>query len=304
MRRDEGRVTSCERRGPRVTCLASLVSFAILVPSVSQGQVRLTYHPGPGIQVMTVNDVRMSSVMFGFPSLPDSTVIDSDWRTVQVMRVLEVMGDRRRMRFSIDSTRAHSRIAPSPRADVPLIGVEGLAIDALVGPRLDIQSAKASSMGVADSEFVAVLRARMAGLEFQFPTDPIAPGFNWDSPLQFPLGAYLTVGGKLTAVESLRGTATVILDSVKARGTDTLAYLSVSGTFEPKKVAIAGEGGVGTGQVTGRIAAALLWSTGWNAVVSGATNGRFEIKLHMDKADGPFDGSVSLFISVRQQVRL
>src|SRR6267378_2355450 len=135
--RDERRVQP-HRSDVLVPWLPSLVSFWILLTTGFAApawcQVVLRYHPGPGIQVMTVTDVRMASVMFGFPSLPDSTVIDSDWRTVQTNRVLEVVGDRRRMRFSIDSSRAHARIAPAPRADVAIVGVEGLAVDAVVGP--------------------------------------------------------------------------------------------------------------------------------------------------------------------------
>jgi hypothetical protein len=264
--------------------------------------VSLRYRPALGTQVQTISDARVTSVVFGLPSLPDSTVIESDWRTVQTARVLEVTAERLRLRLSLDSSRSRARIGPK-RADVPMPGAEKLAIEAMVGPRLNFATATPVAKG-ADSSFVAALRARLGGLEFLLPEGPVPVGQSWDSPLQFPFGAYFTSGGRLSAAESVRGTATIAIDSVNVRGNDTLTFLSLAGTLEPKGVAVAGEGGVGIGAVNGRVAAALVWSSGWNAVVSGATNARFEVKLHLERSDGgPIDGSVSLTISGRHQVR-
>ena len=55
----------------------------VLLPGVARAQtVSLRYHPGPGVRVATISEVRTSAVMFGLPSLPDSSVVESDWRTV------------------------------------------------------------------------------------------------------------------------------------------------------------------------------------------------------------------------------
>lgn len=277
--------------------------FVIPVSAAAQG-VSLQYHPAGGTRVQTISEFRMTAVWFGLPSLPDSTVTESDWRTVRTARIIEMIGDKRKVRITLDSSRSRARTGASPRADVPLPGAQGLALDALVGWKLDIQSATPTQRG-ADPSLVAALRAGLGGLEFQLADGAVAPGFNWGSPLQFPLGAHLSAGGKLSAAESVRGTATVILDSVTARGSDTLAFLTLSGVLDPKTIVVAGEGGIGTGMVTGRIAAVLVWSSGWNAMVSAATNARFGIKLHLGRAEGPpVDGSVSLSISGRHQVRL
>jgi hypothetical protein len=280
--------------------------YLVLFPGVAEAQnVSLRYRPGPGVRLQTISDTRMTSVVFGLPSLPDSTVIESDWRAVYTTRVLDVTGDRRRLRVSLDSSRARMRSGASPRVDLALPGVTGLAMDAVVGSRYDVQAANSNVQDGADSGFLSALRARLGGMEFWLPEAALPIGFNYESPVQFPLGAHLTAGGKLSAVESLRGTAAVILDSIRARGTDSLVFLTLSATLDPKTVAMTGEGGVGTGLVSGRIAAALVWSTGWNAMVSAATNARFEVKLRLDRADGPpIDGSVSISLSGRHQVRL
>ena len=287
------------------TMTRALSFVFLLVPAVAGAQgVSLQYHPVAGTRLQTISEGRMTAVWFGLPSLPDSSVTESDWRTVRTARVTEMIGDKRKVHVTLNSSRARARTGSNPRVDVALPGAQGLALDALVGWKLDIQSATPTERG-ADSSFVAALRAGLGGLEFQFADGPITKGFNWGSPLQFPLGAHLTAGGKLSAVESMRGTATVILDSVTARGSDTLAFLTLSGVLDAKTMVVAGEGGMGTGMVTGRIAAVLVWSSGWNAMVSAVMNARFEMKLHLERSEGgPVDGSVSLSISGRHQVRL
>ncbi len=276
---------------------------ALAIPAVAGAQVTLQYRPPLGARIQTVSDNRMTTTVFGLPSLPDSTVIQSDWRTVRTTRVLEA-GDRPRLRVSLDSSRSRTQVTGSPRTDVALPGLEGLTLDVVVDGRLGVQRATPAAPGVADSGAVAYVRAGAGGMEMQLPRDPIAIGYNWDTPLRYPFGAYLTAGGKLGAVESLAGTAAVILDSLRVRGADTLAFLTLTATFDPARMVIAGEGGVGTGTVTGGVAAALVWSTGWNAMVSAATNGRFQVALHLERADGPpVEGTVSLAMSGRHQVR-
>lgn len=285
--------------------LPALLCLGLFPAAAGAQNVSLRYRPGPGVRLQTISETRMTSVVFGLPSLPDSTVIESDWRGVYTTRVLDVTGDRRRLRVSLDSSRARMRTGVNPRVDLSLSGVTGLAMDAVVGTRYDIQAANSNVQDGADTGFLAALRARLGGMELWLPETVLPIGFNYESPVVFPLGAHLTAGGKLSAVESIRGTAAVILDSVRARGADSLAFLTLSATLDPKTIAMTGEGGVGTGLVNGRIAAALVWSTGWNAMVSAATNARFEIKLHLDRPEGPpVDGSVSISVSGRHQVRL
>jgi hypothetical protein len=289
-------------RVSRLSSLVSLFAIALLGPATAQS-VSLRYHPGPGVLVTTVSDTRTSAVLFGLPSLPDSSVVENDWRRVQTTRVLEVTGERNRVRLALDSSRARVR-SGTRRVDVPLPGAQGLALEAQIGPRGNIATATSATRN-ADSAYVAVLRARLGGLEFLLPEGPMDVGGSWTSPVQFPFGAHLTAGSKLSAVSAARGSATLSIDSVRARGADTLAFLSLAATFDPMTVAVAGEGGVGTGTVNGRIAAALVWSTGWNAVVSAATNARIEMRIQLSRSEGPpVEGSVSLSIAERHQVRL
>ena len=282
----------------------ALLLVGLLPLRASAQGVSLQYHPPAGSALQIISDNRMTTIVFGLPSLPDSTVVESDWRTVRSVRVTEATADKRKVRITLDSIRARARAGTNQRVDVPLPVPTGLAVEAVIGGKLDLVSA-APVQRMADMGFVAAATALLGGLEFQLPDAPLAAGLNWASPMRFPFGAHLTTGGRLASVESLQGAATVVLDSISARGADTLAFLSLSGALDPKTIAIAGDGGVGTGSVSGRVAAALVWSTGWNAVVSAATNGRFEMRFHLDRAEGPpVNGSASMSTSARTQVRL
>jgi hypothetical protein len=82
-------------------------------------------------------------------------------------------------------------------------------------------------------------------------------------------------------------------------------YLTVRAVADPSTLPLVAEGGTGMGTFTGGFAAALVWSTGWNAVVSAATTGRVTGTVRVERAEGPpVNGALSITISGRHQVRL
>jgi hypothetical protein len=88
------------------------------------------------------------------------------------------------------------------------------------------------------------------------------------------------------------------------RATDTLVYLSVRAIADPTPLPLMAEGGTGIGTFSGGFSSALVWSTGWNAVVSAATNGRVAGAIRVSRSEGPpVNGALSLTILARQQVR-
>jgi hypothetical protein len=96
-----------------------------------------------------------------------------------------------------------------------------------------------------------------------------------------------------------------VLDSLVPRARDTLAFITVRAVASPTTLPFAAEGGIGSATFTGGFAAARVWSTGWNAVVSGATNARVTGTVSIQRADGsPVNGALTLNISARHQVRL
>ncbi|MBI4499994.1 MAG: hypothetical protein HY700_02415 [Gemmatimonadetes bacterium] len=282
-----------------------LTALALVLPALVQAQqgIALRFHPAVGARLQFVSETRLNTVVVGFPSLPDSTAIESTWRTVTTQRVVEVRGAEPVVSETFDSSRARARIGTTPRADVLIPGVAGLSGRWLVTDKLDIVALTGGRGG--DSAYLDVLTSTQGGLALTFPENAVAGGQEWTTRFRFPLGAHLAATGKVAAYGSIMGRATVVVDSLVPRATDTLVYLTARAVADPTPLPLMAEGGTGTGTFSGGFAAALVWSTGWNAVVSAATNGRVTGTLRVDREDGPpVNGALSITISGRQQVRL
>jgi hypothetical protein len=280
------------------------LALAVVPAGLAAQSIELRYRPSASAPwVRTVAETAVTTTVFGLPSLPDSTAIESTWRTVESARVLDASTDLFRVRVEVDSARARARIAPNPRADVPTPGADNLVAELVLGPMMELRGFALAGR-ITDSAFATGLTARFAGFEFVFPPAPITPGSGWSSAFRYPLGPLLNSGGRLTTAHTVRGVAAITLDSMTVRGRDTLAFLRVDAPLQPTSGWIAGEGGMGPVTFRGRLAAKMVWSTSWNAVLVAATNGRIEASFHLDRPEGaPVDGRAVLLISGRHQVR-
>ncbi len=279
-----------------------LLVLALPVPADAQG-ILLRYRPPLGARLQSIADTRVTTTVVGFPSVPDSTIIETTWRTVSTQRVLSSQGAMRTVIAAFDSSRARARVGTGARDDVATPGVEGLQARWIVNDRLEASAR--SGGGAADSAFLDALTATTGGFAFWLPDTLVDIGGEWTALFRFPLGAHLTAGGKIIAGGSIGGRGTAVLDSLVPRGRDTLAYITVRAVANPTPMAVSAEGGVGTGTFNGGFAAALVWSTGWNAVVSGATNGRVTGTISITRPDGaPVNAALTLVIAGRHQVRL
>ena len=282
------------------TSLSAALVMALPAAAASQ-QVSLRFHPPAGAQVRFVVETQLNTVVVGFPSLPDSSLIESTWRTVQTERVSEERGADRVVSETFDSSRVRARVGDAPRADITIAGVEGLSGRWVINDKLETVPLATGRGG--DSALVDALTATQGGFALAFP-DTVSVGGEWTSRFRFPLGAHLSATGKVSAYGSIVGRATAKVDSLVARQTDTLVYLSVRAIADPTPIPLMAEGGTGTGTFSGGFAAALVWSTGWNAVVSAITNARVAGAVKVSRSDGrPVNGALSLTIATRQQVR-
>jgi hypothetical protein len=282
-----------------------LAAALMAPPAVSAQLIELRYRPATtGLQLQNISETTLHAAVFGLPSLPDSTVIESTWRTVETLRVLEATAGYSRVRISVDSSRSRARIGSNARADILLPGVEGLSGVLTLGPLMEIHGFTPETPQ-PDSAYTAVMTARIAGFELTLPQAAVLVGEGWSTPFQYPIGAHLSSGGRLSSAHGVHGVASIILDSVIPRGRDTLAFFSLDAPIEPAPGWIAAEGGIGTVTFRGRLIATLIWSTGWHSVVSAGTAGRIDGRFRIERADGnPIDGRVSLAINARHRVRL
>lgn len=136
------------------------------------------------------------------------------------------------------------------------------------------------------------------------PGRVVAPGDTWTVSVTYRLPAELAQLLEITLPDSLPAAAAVTLDSVAARGADTLAYLTVKHPIGPVTLPASDAGDSATVELAGSEAASLVWSTGWNAYVAGAGQARVIGRLRSVNAAGTprmaeLDWSLSLRLTVR-----
>jgi hypothetical protein len=139
----------------------------------------------------------------------------------------------------------------------------------------------------------------------ELPDHPVVPGETWTVTTVYRLPAQLSGLLEIVIKDSIIAAATVRLDSVASRPADSLMFFTVQETLPPMTLPVVDAGDSGTVELAGAQAASLVWSTGWQAFVSGASQARVVGQLRSGKAGAaPRLARINWAISTRLQVRL
>jgi hypothetical protein len=108
--------------------------------------------------------------------------------------------------------------------------------------------------------------------DLEFPDGSLSEGDGWSSKTV----ASAVPGLRNEAVPPVvNGTVRVALDSIVVRANDTLGYLSLEGRFPP--ATFVDVLGPGRATASGDVVGSLIWSTSWNAFVSGVSTTRMTV---------------------------
>lgn len=139
----------------------------------------------------------------------------------------------------------------------------------------------------------------------ELPDRPVSPGDAWTVTTVYRLPAQLGQLLDIAIRDSLITPATVRLDSVTVRPADSLMYFTVQQALPSVTLPAVDAGDSATVELVGSQAASLVWSTGWNAYVSGASQARLVGRLRSTSAAGtPRMAEITWSLSTRLQVRL
>jgi len=216
-------------------------------------------------------------------------------------RVVAVQGSHYVVEVRYDSLRTRARLAGQNWTEDLVSGTGQDAARVTVdtrmrlaeGPTGDLPTDPVANQGLATWRGV------------ELPDRPVTPGETWTVNAVYRLPAQLGQLLDITIRDSLVAPATVRLDSVTVRPADSLMYVTVQQTLPPMMLPAVDAGDSATVELVGSQAASLVWSTGWNAYVSGASQAKLVGRLQSRNAAGtPRMAEIHWTLSTRLQVRL
>ncbi|NIM52382.1 MAG: hypothetical protein GTN62_13825 [Gemmatimonadales bacterium] len=291
--------------GVPAACLALSV-----MPHAARAQqsILLRYHPHPRAQMQTVVWSDLTSTISEQGSA-DSITIEAGALQSITQRLVEERGAFYLIEVMIDSTRARTRPLGGAWSDVEH-PAQHVAARFLVDDRFRISDVEAVGEDTALIAEIQTMGGLAPGFEFVLPEEPIAVGESWTADIVFPLSTSSGLEGEEGVAESLPQQAEIIalstftLDSLVVRPTDTLAYVRIRGSFLPTTVTEAGEEAGGALDITGAFGGHMIWSTAWDAFVSGAVRTRATVRFQLGTPEaGMVTMVLSLDGSTRFQVR-
>lgn len=275
--------------------------LALAVPQIAAAQEGfvLGFRPAPGTFVHTLYETNTEIMYVGLPVLPDSTPAQASALVSETRRVYAVSDTGYAVGFTYDSVTARHRIGAWQTLDVPQepVGPVNVWMDRrLITPPGALPG---------DTGAVALMRGLAAALQIALPADPLPVGEVWAAEAIYPYTVNLPGDSLMTITATITAPATGSLDSLVARDTDTLAYLTIQGQFRPRVVPTVFElGGFAVpAELWGSFAARLIWSTGWNAFVSGAARGLVNVRLEAPEGSGLPDTRVNTRVMSTLRVR-
>ncbi len=264
-----------------MTCrplLPLLVLGAPLTAAQGQDSVLLRFAP---VYDVPVHRLFQSHVRLVMPDAAGGSAVRTR-ETVDMGGIMQVVlpgpnGDPV-VHLAFDSLRSRMREGGAPWREFTWAGLDTLWVQAWPAADLAIQRTEGDRSPAA-----AILVHLLAGVpDLTLPARWVRQGEQWLRMLDVPLHGVMVRGAGPLPDESVLARTDVRVDSIVARRSDTLAYVSLGGVFAPQRSAA--EPGV---RYDGTVSGSLIWSTGWSGWVSGATRVAVRARLR-----GRREGSV------------
>ena len=302
------------RHKTTLLCIAA-ASVMLGIPQAvgAQESILLRYRPEPRTRIQTLWWTETTSTLReGAPGVPalDSIMVESATLGSTTWNVREAQFTRFVVDVSHDSTRARVRALGGPWRDIPEMRARRVSARVTVDDRLRVLAIERTRGDTLTPSERHGLRAFLSRLEFALPEAPMTVGDTLTSdvvlrvsrPLGF--GSETPVAGNFSEQPEMVARTTLTLDSLSVRERDTLAFLTVRGLLVATELDTSTEEIYAMVSVAGALGGSLIWSTGWNAFVSGAIRTRITMTLERDPIEVD-DVAMTLLMdeSTRFQVR-
>ena len=286
-----------------------LIVAAFLAPVLrAQEPVTLRYAPRVGALVRTITrsngTITLRALDAAAQPVGDSVMGEMrSWAGI-TRRVLEGTDSTRSVEVSYDSLKTRARLAGQEWKETALSDAEKVALSVTLDDQLrPLAGGGRSGGGLAADPVANGGIASWRGVPL--PGHPVSPGAMWVVQTGYHLPTQLGDLLDVSVHDSIIANATVQLDSVVPQVRDTLMYLTVRETLGPINLPATDAGSAATVELAGSQAASLVWSTAWNAFVSGAGQARVIGRLRSVAADGTARASqITWAVHTTLQVRL
>lgn len=236
-----------------------------------QGRL-LRYTPRGGSMTRTVLSAQGTVVLkekIGGVLSADSIVGEMYRLAGVTRRVLSAGGERSLVEVTLDSLRTRARLWGQAWTE------SGVTEDQRMPFRVELDGRNRWASVPAGE----VLSALPEWLGVEFAEEAVLPGGSWTYRTSYVVPAVLNGLFELSLDGAVEGNVTVVLDSAVARLTDTLIYFTVQRHLGPATLPAVDAGDSAEISVAGASSGILIWSTGWQAFVSGSE--RLSLRGHL-----------------------
>ncbi|MBI2404163.1 MAG: hypothetical protein HYV20_15790 [Gemmatimonadetes bacterium] len=270
-----------------------------------QQPVSIQFGASPGAAVRTITSARGTMVFHEINEagqrIGDSVMGEMTALAGVTHRILEAQAGGYVVEVRYDSLKTRARLVGQNWKEDVWFGAAQDATRVTVDARL--RPAGGTGGGLPADPVANGGIASWRGVEL--PDRPVSPGDTWTVTTVYRLPAQLGQLLDIAIRDSLIAPATVRLDSVTVRPADSLMYFTVLQTLPSATLPAVDAGDSATVELVGSQAASLVWSTGWNGYVSGASQARLVGRLQSRTAAGtPRMAEIHWTLSSRLQVRL
>lgn len=262
----------------------------------SQQGGTLRYLPRPGTMTRTVLSAQ-GTVVFrektGGVVSPDSIVGEMYRLAGVTRRVISVGGGGSVVEVRVDSLRTRARLLGQSLSE------SALADSMRVPFRVEVDS---RYRWLAGPPWEAIF-SLPEWLGVELPEEPVARGGSWSYRTSYRVPAALNALFELSIGGAVEGSVNVTLDSAVARLGDTLIYFTLQRHLGPMTLPAVDAGDSAEIVVAGASAGILVWSTGWQAFVSGSEQLRLRGNLRGMGREGLREAELTWTVSRRLQLR-
>jgi hypothetical protein len=282
--------------------------FGLAVSGLPCKQLALSlrFDPAAGTRVHTISSSELLAQVVNTGKAPTDTSIVEARRLESTTRFVDAVdGQRRSVYLQYDSVRTRTRVQGSLWRDVEPTERDLASVRTVLDDKMRILSAEFVDVPHLDAPYSEMVRGLGGGAYMPLPEEELAVGDKFAAALRAPTRPLLalSVDNGLPLPGELAFDGTVSLDSVVGRMADTLVYMTAIGRLVPEPFDPGGTHAAVYASGRGSLAATLVWSTAWDAYVTGAVRAVTDVELRR-RDDRSLVSSVRLDVTTQFQVRL